>query len=99
MLEPAEAMAAALDPLDAKVQPFGGTVAGAGAMVLEDLAPPSGQGSTKRADLFDVVRGAASDGLVHQQRRLVDVVGEVEIAYRLLSVNRPSSTLTEGIHQ
>lgn len=51
---------------------------------MEDLAAPGGEGSTKGADLFDVVGGAAGDGLVEQQGGLVNVVGEVQIAYRLL---------------
>jgi hypothetical protein len=71
VLEPAEAVTAALHLLDAQVQAFGGSVAGAGLVVLEDLCSPRRERVAERLDLCDVVLGAAGDGLVDQHGRLV----------------------------
>ncbi len=68
-------VAAAFDLLDAQVAAVGGPVGSAGAVVFEDLGPPSGQGPAPRTDLFDVVVGAAGDGLVHEQLGFARVVG------------------------
>jgi len=89
VLEAAEPVAGALDALDAQVEALGGAVGGAGVVVGEDLGAPRPEGLGKRADLADLVCGAAGDGLIEQRRSGGGIVGEVEVADGLLSVNRP----------
>jgi len=89
VLEATEAVAAALHLLHAQVQTFGWTVAGAGGVVGEDLGAPRFQRVAEADDLGDVISEAAGDGLVQQQPGLAPRVGEVDVADRLLSVNRP----------
>jgi hypothetical protein len=84
VLEAAEAVPAAFDLVHAQVQPLGQPVGGAAAVVLEDLGPPRGQGAAEGADLLDVVLRTAGDGLVHQQRGLVGILGEVDVPHRFL---------------
>ena len=79
VLEATQAEAAALDPLDAQVEAFGGAVAGAGLVVGEDLGSPRRQGAPERADLLDVVLRTAGDGLVHQRGRLGRLIGEIQV--------------------
>jgi hypothetical protein len=84
VLESAEAVAAAFHLLDAQVEAFGRTVGSAGGVVSEDLGSPRGEGAAEGADLFDVVFGASNDGFVDEQRRLLGIVGEVDVAHGFL---------------
>ena len=46
-----------------QVQPFGGSVGGAGGVMVEDLGAPPPEGPAEGLDLGDVVAGAGDDGL------------------------------------
>ncbi len=50
----------------------------------QDLSSPRREGATQRADLLDVVFGAAGDRLVDEEGGLAGIVGEVDVARRLL---------------
>jgi hypothetical protein len=84
VVEPPHSEPAALHPLHAQVQPFGGTVAGTRVVVGEDLGAPRLQGATERADLLDVVVSAALDRLVDEGGGLVPLVGEIDVPNRFL---------------
>jgi hypothetical protein len=59
-------------------------VGDAGGVVVEDLGPPAGEGAPESADLRHRVGGAAGDRLVEQERRVLGVLAQVDLAYRLL---------------
>ena len=84
MLEAAEAVAAALDLLDAQVQAFRWSVAGAGGVVGQDLVAPGPQRVAETDDLGHVVGEAAGDRLVEQGAGVSRCAGEVDVAHRLL---------------
>jgi hypothetical protein len=80
VLEPLEAVAAALHLLDQEVEPLGGTVGGSCLVVAKDLGAPPPEGASQGLDLGDVVFGAAGDGLVQQGGGVGGLVGEVDVA-------------------
>jgi hypothetical protein len=80
VVEASESVAGSFHFLDDQVQSFGGSVGGAGEMVVEDLGPPSFQRPAESSDLFYVVFYAADDGLVHQGGRVGWFFDEVYVA-------------------
>jgi hypothetical protein len=78
-----EAMPAALD-CDTEVHALGRTVAGAGAVVVEDLRAPSLEGATESTEFGDGILLAADDRLVEEGGRLLHVLGQIHITHRLL---------------
>ena len=84
VLEVAEAMATAFDLLHAEVLALGGPVAGPGAVVVQDLRPPTVERPTQRSDLGYRIFAAAGDRLVEKRRRVLHVIGQVEVSNRLL---------------
>jgi hypothetical protein len=87
----AEASAGALDLFDGEVRGFDLAVARAGSVVSEDLGAPSPQRLGESA-LLDGRFGfvAPGDRPVERGGGFGRVVGEIDVAYELLSVNRPS---------
>src|SRR5688572_24134457 len=77
-------MTTTLDLLDGEVETLRGSVAGAGAVVGDDLAPPRRQGLSQRVDLLDVVSRAAGDGLVDKHSGLAGIIGQIQVSNRLL---------------
>ncbi len=53
-------------------------------MVVQDLAAPALECLSERADLFDLVALAPDDGLVEEHAGNLGVLGQVDVAHRLL---------------
>ena len=81
-------MTTSLHPLHTQVEPFGRTVGRPGAVVVQDLPAPAFERLAERSDLFDLVSQAADDGLVEKDPSFSHVVGEVDVAHRLLGQPR-----------
>jgi hypothetical protein len=93
VLETGAATPGTLDLLRAQVDALGRAVGTTGPMVVQDLGAPTLECLSERADLFDLVALASDDGLVEQNPGLLGILGQVDIAHRLLTVNRPRLTL------
>ena len=74
VVEVAEPVAASFDLFDGQVQSFGGAVGSAGAVVVEDLGLPFGEGPSEASDFLYPVVSASGDGFVQQQSRVCWVI-------------------------
>jgi len=87
-----EAVAGSFHFLDDQVPAFGGSVGGAGVVMVEDLGPPLLEGTAEGLDLGNVVTAAGDDRLVEEGGRILEVFDQVDVSDRFLSVIRPSAT-------
>ena len=67
VVEVAEPVAASFDLFDGQVQSFGGAVGSAGAVVVEDLGLPFGEGPPEASDFLYPVVSASGDGFVQPE--------------------------------
>jgi len=88
VLEAREATPGTLDLLHAEVEALGRAVGGAGAMVVQDLGAPALERVAERADLIDLVALASDDGLVEEHSGNLRILGQVDVAHRLLGQPR-----------
>ncbi len=85
MIEAGEATARTLDLLHAHIEAFCRAVAGTGPVVVQDLGAPTLEGGAERTDLFDLLALAPDDGLVEEHTGNLRILGQADIAHRLLS--------------
>jgi hypothetical protein len=82
--EVGESAAGSLDLLDEEVHGFGGPVAVAGAVVVDDLGLPATEGSSEPAQLGHVAGGALDEHSVEQRGGLGWIVDGVHLPEVLL---------------